>query len=120
LAIEQSQTWMTNQHHFAYAIKEAALLFESKSDVNLDAIICVVAFAEQRIERTMLRDNVSEKQVIQRMNLQWSEEEKAAKSDFVIYNDDDDELLPQVVEVHQELLKLAKKSKQSLNIAPQD
>lgn len=87
----------------AYILKEAALLFESGSYKSLDKIICVTAPEILRIERVMRRDTISENAVKQRMKNQWSEAEKAALSDYIIINDGNTMLIPQVMNVHQQL-----------------
>ena len=52
----------------------------------------------------MLRDHCDEENVRLRMRLQWSDEIKAEKSDYVIHNDGSTMLLPQIIEVHQAII----------------
>lgn len=88
--------------------KEAALLVESGSYKNLDFLICVTAPDETRIKRVMKRDQVSREDVLNRMKNQWKQEEKAAKSDYVIENNGNELLLPKVMRVYEELKQNAK------------
>lgn len=103
--IADSENWMRKQTT-AYAVKEAALLFESGSAGNLDYIIGVYAPAPLRIHRTMQRDGISREEVQQRMNRQIDENMKMKLCDFVVINDEQQLLIPQVVKLHQQLLAL--------------
>lgn len=91
-----------------YVIREAALLFESGSNEGLDIIITVTAPLQERINRVLLRDEYrTKKQVEDIIKNQWPEEKKLDKSDFVIHNDSRQLLIPQVLKVHDFLLKKA-------------
>ena len=105
--IRDAANWMAKQSTY-YTIKEAALIFESGSAEYLDYIIGVYAPVELRIERTMERNHLSYDEVTQRMNNQLDEDMKMKLCDFVIYNDEQQLLIPQVIALHQKLLRLAK------------
>lgn len=107
-AIVAANTWMELQTS-AYAVKEAALLFESDSARYLDYVIGVFAPQNIRIMRVMERDNVSQEQVLARMSRQKQEEEKMKLCDFVLINDKQQLLIPQVIQLHQKLLLLSPK-----------
>ena len=89
-----------------YSIKEAALIFESGAQEQLDYVIGVYAPTPLRIQRTMQRDGVTRDEVISRMNKQIDETIKMRLCDFVIKNDEQELLIPQVIAVHQHLLSL--------------
>ena len=78
--------WLDQHKTVPFVVYEAAILFESGSYQNCDYIITVAAPLEDRITRVMRRDNCSREQVLQRINAQWTDEERAAKSNFVIDN----------------------------------
>ncbi len=80
------QKWLKTKSAFKYVIKESAILFESGSYKDCDAVIVVTAPLEIRIARTMERDKIDRESVLQRVNNQISEEEKVKKSDYVIQN----------------------------------
>jgi dephospho-CoA kinase len=83
---KQFAIWL-DQHRLApFVIYESAILFESSSYQNCDAIITITAPIEDRIARVMTRDNSSREQVLNRINAQWTDEQRVAKSDFVIDN----------------------------------
>ena len=80
------EKWLKSKLDDKFVIKESAILFESGSYLNCDAIIMVTAPLETRIERTINRDNSSRESVLQRINNQMLDEEKIKKSDYIIQN----------------------------------
>ncbi len=105
VTLQDAETWMQKQHS-PYAIKEAALIFESGAQEQLDYVIGVYAPAPLRIQRTMQRDGVTREAVQARMNKQINETVKMRLCDFIITNDEQQLLIPQVIELHQKLLGL--------------
>ena len=106
--IKDAENWMKKQTT-PYSIKEAALIFESGAQEHLDHVIGVTAPAPLRIQRTMQRDGITREEVIARMNKQMDENIKMKLCDFVLRNDEQELLLPQVIALHEKLLSLAKK-----------
>lgn len=104
--LKDAERWM-QENTTPYCIKEAALIFESGAQQNLDYVIGVTAPVPLRILRTMQRDAVSREEVIARMDKQLDEGMKIKLCDFVIINDGQEMLLPQILELHKKLLKLA-------------
>lgn len=106
---EDGMAWEAEQEHNGakYTLKEAALLFESGSNVTLDKVIVVSAPKEVRIERVMQRDGLSREEVLSRIARQWSQEDKEARADYLLNNDGNVLLLPQVIDLHQRLLDFA-------------
>ena len=98
-----------NSQHSPYAVKEAAIMFESGAHEHLDYVIGVSAPTPLRIQRAMQRDNATREQVIARMNRQINETIKMRLCNFIIYNDEQQLLIPQVLQLHSTLLKLSKK-----------
>ena len=78
--------WLDQHKAVPFVVYETAILFESGSYQNCDYIITVTAALEDRIIRVMQRDNCSREQVLQRINVQWTDEERALKSNYVIDN----------------------------------
>jgi dephospho-CoA kinase len=89
-----------------YAIKEAALLIESKSYKELDKLIVVTAPLELRIERVMKRDKVPREGVEARIKNQMDEQERLKYADFIIENNDEQSLIGQVNNIHRMLIDL--------------
>ena len=103
VTIADSVNWAKSQQS-PYTIKEAALLFESASAQGLHYIIGVSTPQVLRINRVMKRDNVSREEVIKRMENQIDEEMKIKLCDFVIYNDEQQLMIPQIIRLHQNFL----------------
>lgn len=95
--------WMAAQTT-PYVVKEAALMFESGSAAHLDFVIGVHAPLSLRIQRTMHRDNMSREDVQARMNRQLDESLKMKLCDFVVENDEQQLLLPQVLQLHERFM----------------
>jgi dephospho-CoA kinase len=94
--------WIVEQADQPYVLKEAALLFESGSFKGLDKIIVVNAPEQLRIRRTLHRDtHRTLDQVREIMERQLPEEEKIKRADFVVENDEQRLLIPQVLALHQ-------------------
>ncbi|MGZ3952752.1 MAG: dephospho-CoA kinase [Flavisolibacter sp.] len=104
--IRDAEEWMLRQTA-PYVIKEAALLFESGSAEGLDYVIGVQAPTHFRIKRAMERDGLSREQVISRANRQIDEGIKMHLCDFVIVNNDQELVIPQVLELHSRFLQEA-------------
>jgi dephospho-CoA kinase len=98
--------WLRQQQAFPFVIREAAILFESGSYKDCDKIITVTAPVEVRLQRVMARDKITREQVMERMNNQWSDALKIAKSDYVIENIDMAHVREIVGQIFQTLKKL--------------
>ena len=107
VTIRDAEQWM-HQQKTPYAIKEAALIFESGSEKELDHIIGVQSPLELRINRAMARDHITKDQVMARINKQIDQDEKMKRCDSVIINDEVEMVIPQVLKVHEKLTELAK------------
>ena len=105
--IDAAQKWM-QQQTTAYVIKEAALMFESASAAGVDLIIGVYAPQHIRIKRVMDRDGVTRQDVLARIDKQIDEEIKMKLCDFVLVNDEQQLLIPQVLELHEKLITINK------------
>ena len=77
---------------------DAPTLFETGADSLCDVVWLVTAPEETRLERLSERDGISAESIRARMAGQFSDEEKAARSDVVIENDSNLENLRYKVE----------------------
>ncbi len=100
--IQDSNRWAERQTS-PYILKEAALLFESEAFHHVDKVIGVFAPVTLRLHRTMKRDQISKEAVENRMKNQMNEEVKMRLCDFVIQNDEQQALIPQVLRIHAQL-----------------
>lgn len=105
--IEDGKSWM-NRQQTPYAIKEAALIFESGSQGEFDFIVGVYAPETLRIHRTIQRDKTDKEQVRLRMQNQIKEEIKMKLCDEVLINNEQELLVPQIIALHEKLLAKAK------------
>lgn len=104
--IQDGKEWMKKQTS-PYAIKEAALIFESGSQGEFDGIIGVFAPTTLRIHRTIQRDQVERENVLHRMEKQLDENIKMKLCDHVLINNEQTLLIPQVIALHQKLIRLS-------------
>jgi dephospho-CoA kinase len=80
--------WLKVHHEEPLVVKEAAILFESGTNKDCDAVITVVAPLDLRIARVVARDKCSKMQIMKRIKNQWTDEMRLAKSDYSIDNND--------------------------------
>jgi dephospho-CoA kinase len=91
--------WLLNHKDAPFVIYEAAILFESGGYKNCDLIISVTAPLETRIQRVIDRDNTTREQVLKRINMQWNDEKRISKSDFIIKNTNIEETKSEIVKI---------------------
>ena len=82
---------------------ESAILFEAKLENLFDYIILITTDLETRVERVISRDSTTREKVIERVNNQMPDEIKQTKSDFVIYNNNDDKVIKQILSIIHQL-----------------
>lgn len=87
--------WAERQTHPFCAI-ESAILFESGFNTTVDISLMVYAPIETRICRALKRDAVAREEINRRIQSQLPDETKKERSDYVIYNDGTQALIPQI------------------------
>ncbi len=105
LVREDFRNWVKSCEKSPYVLQEAAILIESGQHLCFDRIILVAAPEALCIARVCSRDEVSPEDVKQRARHQLGEQEKRLIADYVIENDGQRLLLPQVNNIHQMLLE---------------
>lgn len=80
------EVWLLKHKNDEYVVYETAILFESGRYKECDFIITVTAPEEIRINRVLKRDNTTRSQVLSRMQMQWKDEDRISRSNFVINN----------------------------------
>lgn len=68
------------------AVIDAPLLFESGMDAGCEKVIAVLAPREMRLQRLLMRDNVTKEEIERRMAVQKSDDFYTQKADAVIHN----------------------------------
>ncbi len=100
------QHWSEGKLSLPYIIHEAAILFESGVYKLMDYTINVHAERDLRLRRVTERDRVSGEKVLQRMEKQMSEDERSRLADYQIFNNEEDILIPQVINLHNKFVSL--------------
>jgi dephospho-CoA kinase len=102
---EDYQAWVLANQNQPYLLNEAALMFESGRYLSMNQIITVFAPLDLRIKRIRQRDPQRTPDEIRAIiQKQMPEEEKITRANFVIYNDDQQLVIPQVLALHQSFL----------------
>jgi dephospho-CoA kinase len=95
------ENWLKQNKSSKIVAKEAAIM---NKNAGLDKILFVSAPIDLRIERVLARDSQrSKEQIMSIIDKQKSEEEYSKIADFIIVNDDQTLLLPQIIEVIKQL-----------------
>ena len=99
-AVRQSfQKWTDNHLDSSYILYEAAILLESGYATDFDRNILVLADEKLRIERVIRRDHISKVLVKQRINNQMPDSQKIKIVDYIIENNNEKLLFPQIIEL---------------------
>ncbi|HXU25975.1 MAG TPA: dephospho-CoA kinase [Bacteroidia bacterium] len=101
---KDSDAFVKTHANKKYIIKESALLVEAKLLSSIDKLLVVTSNINLRKQRVALRDGLSEEEINKRMAQQVPEEEKIKLADWVLENNEDDLLIPQIIKIHQSLM----------------
>jgi dephospho-CoA kinase len=104
IVFDHFRKWEIEQHA-PYVIFEAAILFESGASKLVDRVVTVTAPAEERVERVIQRNRLTREQVMERMRNQMDDDSRIKLSDYVIYNSENDMIIPAILKIHEDLLK---------------
>jgi dephospho-CoA kinase len=107
---EYFREWLKKQDS-PYAVMEAAILFESGAYRMMDRIVTVVTPMEERIERLVKGNKLTREQVTERIKNQIDDESRIKQSDYVIFNSENDTIIPAILGIHMEMLKLYNKTR---------
>lgn len=108
IVMDDFQQWKSRQDTPWVGI-ESAILYESNFAHLADTVISVYAPEQLRIVRACRRDNAPTEAICQRIARQMKDEEKCKLADFILYNDDNHPLLPQILDILANLLCLSRK-----------
>ncbi|MEE9189855.1 MAG: dephospho-CoA kinase [Candidatus Neomarinimicrobiota bacterium] len=78
-------------------VVDGALIFESGLDQHLDYNIVVTSLLKFRLERALKKGTLNRQDIIKRIDLQWTDDEKTGLADFVIKNNEPEKDLEQQV-----------------------
>lgn len=96
---EDFRRWVEERNNLPWVGMESAILIESGFASEVDVVVMVYASLEIRIQRAIRRDSTTRELVMKRIQSQMSDEEKREQACFVIVNDNETPLIPQVLEL---------------------
>ncbi len=103
VVLNNFEIWRNSHSKELYIIKEAAILFESGSNKEMDFVIVVTSPLEIRIQRVMKRDTISRQLVEARISKQYPQEKLIELSDWEIKNNGFDLVISQVLALDQKI-----------------
>ena len=103
LVEEDFALWCEVHKNEPYILHEAAILFESGFNKLFDSTILVTAPEELCFARVMSRDGITKEMVLDRMQNQWPQEKKMELSEYLVVNDDQIMVIPQLLAIHKAL-----------------
>lgn len=111
---EAARAWHeSHAGQVAYTVYESALLFETGSAGEFDVVVVAHAPRELRLARAVARGGVDAAAVRARMDAQLSDAERLAHPGYVLLNDGEAALLPQVWKLHRVLVAAAQKGRRA-------
>lgn len=102
---QDAANWFNQQLNVPYAIYESALLLEKGKNSFVDKSILIIAPLELRIERIMQRDQADFTAVYARIQSQTTDDEKLQYVDFIVNNNNEDSLIGQILNIHNQLVR---------------
>ncbi len=95
--------WCAAHQQHRYVVLEAAILFESHAEDMVDRVITVLAPEKLRVKRLLTRTGMTRDRIRSIMDSQLPDEERISRSDYIVTNDDNTLVIPQVLRIHNEL-----------------
>jgi dephospho-CoA kinase len=109
VVMQDTLNWVQSNQASPYVVKEAAIMNKAGDKNSLDYVVVVEAPLNLRIKRILQRDNRTKEQISAIIQRQVSDDERRNIADFLIFNDEESALIPQVLKLH-EIFKLGKKA----------
>ncbi len=100
------ELWATRQNAELVAV-ETAILYESGMVGAVDKVLVVWTDRETAIKRVVERNAMNRNQVENRLDNQMSTDDLLLLSDYSLYNDGDEPLLPQVIDLIEQLKNIS-------------
>ena len=103
--IDKSFDKVSAKNKYPVFIVDGALIFESGLNNHLDYTIVITANMKHRMARVLKNSNLKREDVLRRIELQWSDEEKISLADFTLQNNGTEkELKAQIQKVYAKLV----------------
>jgi len=110
LVMRDYEYWVEEHSNCHYNIMEAAIIIEGGFYAFMDYVVLVISPMEIKINRIVNRDKCDKEVALKKMENQLDDESKIKRAHFLIYNDEKQFLIPQVLKIHENLLELTKKN----------
>lgn len=99
------QEWLQHNEKAPYTVMESAIMTKSDLYRQMDVVVVVTAPLSERLQRVAKRDGFNKEQILRRMESQHDEATLRTYADYVVENEENSMVIPQVMHIHQELLK---------------
>ncbi len=99
IVMEDFKQWLKKYEYKPIVAIESAILIESSFVDLVDKVLIVQAPLGLRIERIQQRDQLNEADALKRINSQMSDEQRLEYADYLIMNDGENPLIPQVLKL---------------------
>lgn len=100
--LDKQFTKIAKQNKYDSFIVDGALILESGLHQHLDSIVLIASLLKYRIERALKRGNLSREDILRRIDLQWTDAQKADIADYTIYNNGTQEELEEKIKIFHE------------------
>lgn len=91
----------TKGKHSSFVV-DGAVILESGLDQHLDFILLIASLLKFRVERALKRGNLTREDILNRIDRQWTDEEKSEMADYTIHNNGtEDELEEKIIIFHE-------------------
>ena len=104
IVLENFEKWCKKHKNNAYVLLESAVLYSCKLTHLFDKIILVDAPLPLIIERVIQRDSISYDEIMKRLNIQSFTNLESIKPNYIIFNNEKQLVLPQIIDIHQKLI----------------
>lgn len=93
----------SNKQEVKIVFNEAAIFFETGRYKDFDFTVLVTAPKEVRIQRILKRDKTTTDDIKSRMDNQWSDAKKIPLASFIVNNDGEADLIPQLESILEQI-----------------
>jgi len=105
LVLEDFEQWAKNHENNIYVLLESAIIYSCKLTHWFDKIIFADAPFSLVFERVMQRDKTSLDEIKKRIDIQSFTELKYVNPDYIIYNDEKRLIVPQIIDIHNDIIQ---------------
>jgi dephospho-CoA kinase len=84
---------------YASFVVDGALLLEAGIDQHLDLILLIASLLKFRVERALKRGTLTREDILRRIDLQWTDEEKSEMADYTIHNNGTEKQLEEKIKI---------------------